>query len=89
MSLQKEISRWDGKSVIDIDAIYDCYSHEESFYFEVIKFIKHILQCMLSMPALKPEKKMIEEFFKSMVIQIGFTNFRCNIQSIKKGQKTL
>ncbi len=41
MNLQKEISKWDGKSVIDIAAIYDCYNHEESFSSEVIKLIKH------------------------------------------------
>ncbi len=56
MNLQKEIVYGIVKAVIDIDAIYDYYSHEESFYSEVIKFVKHILQCMVSIPILKPER---------------------------------
>jgi hypothetical protein len=40
MSIQKEICKWDGKSVNDIGAIYERYGHEKLFSSEVIKLIE-------------------------------------------------
>ena len=40
MSIQKEISGWDGKSVTDIEAIYKRYGHQASFSSDLIKCIE-------------------------------------------------
>ncbi len=39
MSIQKEISQWDGKSITGIDAIYERHGQEASFSSEVIDLL--------------------------------------------------
>lgn len=40
MSIQQEITNWDGKSVDDLQAVFDCYSQDAGFGAELVQLLK-------------------------------------------------